>query len=108
MSQKIPSSHKDESLGEDIASTVNDVLTEAKPVLSRMANRINESMHDLASQGKEDACEAAERLEGSARQFRFTVEEYIKHSPFKSVLIAAGTGAATAIAFSWYMNSRKN
>lgn len=107
MSDQKPPLEKLSSLGAGISGTFNDVLSEAQPALSRMAERIGDSVHDLATQGKDAACEAERRLDSGARHVRVTAEHYIQHAPFKSVLIAAGTGAATALAMSWFLQSRK-
>jgi ElaB/YqjD/DUF883 family membrane-anchored ribosome-binding protein len=34
-------------------------------------------------------------------------EKLIQHAPIRSVLVAAGTGAAVALAVSWLMHLRK-
>ena len=89
-----------------IADTVSDVLTEVRPLLNRIADQVTDSVHELAKQGKDAACAAEDSLEENARHVRVTAEHYIQHAPFKSILIAAGTGAATALAVSWFMRSR--
>lgn len=95
------------SLGAGISGAVNEALCEAKPALSRIADRLSDSVRELANQGKEAAREAEHRLDSGARHVRVSAEHYIQHAPFKSVLIAAGTGAAVALAVSWFMQSRK-
>lgn len=95
------------SLGAGIAGTVNEVLHEARPSFKRMADQVSGSMHDMAMQGKEAALHAEHQLEKEARHVRVNAEHYIQNAPFKSILIAAGTGAATALAVSWLMHLRK-
>ncbi len=95
------------SPGTTIADTFSEVLAEAQPVLNRMADRISEGAHAVTKQSKEAACEAEHRLTDGVRHARFTAEHYIQHAPFKSVLIAAATGAATALMVSWLMRSRQ-
>lgn len=96
------------SLRADVTGTVKDVLNEARPALNRVADRVNDSVHDLLNQGKEAACKAERQLENEARHLRATAEHHIQHAPIKSILIAAGTGAATALAAAWLMRSRNH
>jgi ElaB/YqjD/DUF883 family membrane-anchored ribosome-binding protein len=95
------------SLSAGISGAVNNVMHEAKPMLDRMADRVNDGMHDMAKQGKDAAYAAEHRLEREARHMRTNAQHYIQHEPMKSVLIAAGTGAATALLVSWIMRSRQ-
>ncbi len=108
MSDPSTSQEKSPTNNPGMADTVSDVLTQARPLFNRLADQITDSVHDLAKQGKDAACAAEDRLEDSARHVRVTAEHYIQHAPFKSILIAAGTGAATALAVSWYMRSRSH
>lgn len=105
--QKTPH-QKIQALGADLSNTVNEVLAETKPVLNRMANRIHESVQDLSNQGQDAALEVEHQLKNGTRHVRITAEHYIQHSPLKSVLVAAGTGAAVALVLSWFIQSRKN
>lgn len=59
------------------------------------------------SAGIADSVNAA-LIEGKVRHAKQAAENYIHHAPLKSVLIAAGTGAATALAVSWLMHLRKH
>ena len=96
------------SLRADVTSTVNDVLNEARPALNRVADRVNDSVHDLLNQSKTAAYKAEQQLENEARHLRATAEHHIQRAPMKSILIAAGTGAATALAAAWLMRSRNH
>lgn len=107
MPDQTATQEKVSSLGASIAGTVNEVLHEARPTLQRMADQVSGSMHDMAIQGKDAALHAEHQLEKEARHVRVTAEHYIQNAPFKSILIAAGTGAATALAVSWLMHLRK-
>jgi ElaB/YqjD/DUF883 family membrane-anchored ribosome-binding protein len=93
--------------GADISSTVNEVLGEARPVLHRLADRVTDSAQELANKGKEAAQEAKEQLESGVQHVRESTENYIHDSPLRSILIAAGTGAAMAMAVTWFLNSNK-
>lgn len=108
MSDPKPPFDKFSSLSADMSGAVNEALSEAQPMLNRMADRFSDSVQDLAQRGKESALEAEHRIEREARHARRLAESYIQHAPLKSVLIAAGTGAATALAVSWYLQSRKH
>ncbi len=96
------------ALGADISGKVTDALHEAQPVFNRMADRVSDGMHNLANQGKEAAAEAGHKLQDEARHARVVAEHYVEHAPFKSILMAAGAGAVTALAVSWFMRSHKN
>ncbi len=91
-----------------VADTVNDVLNEARPALSRVADRVNDSVHDLLKQGKDAVYKTEQQLENEVRHLRVTAEHYIQHAPIKSILIAAGTGAATALVAAWLLRSRNH
>ena len=99
---------KIQALGAGIAGSVNEALHEARPELSRTADRVADSLHDLTQRGKETAHQAQHRIEQELRQAKRTTENCIHQAPLKSVLIAAGTGAATALAVSWLMHLRKH
>jgi len=108
MSDPISSQEKISSLSASIADTLNEVLHEARPTLARMVHQVGGNMHDMALQGKDAALHAEHQLEKEAHRARVTAEHDIQNAPFKSVLIAAGTGAATALAVSWLMHLRKH
>lgn len=108
MSDPISSQEKLSSLGASIADSINEVLHEARPTLARMVNQVSGNMHDMAVQGQDTLRNAEHQLEKEARHVRVTAEHYIQNAPFKSVLIAAGTGAVTALAVSWLMHGRKS
>lgn len=96
------------SLGTDVSGAVNDALRDARPALHRMADRVSDSMHDMAIHGKDAVHDAEQLLEKQTRHVRVTAEHYIQHAPFKSVLMAAGTGALTALVASWVMRANKH
>ena len=77
----------------------------AQSAVNRMAERVGDSVQDLACQGRGAALEARQKLETQALHARLHAEQYIHDAPFKSVLLAAGTGALTAMAVSWYMRA---
>jgi ElaB/YqjD/DUF883 family membrane-anchored ribosome-binding protein len=100
------------ALGANISSTVNEALNEARPAVGRMADRmadrVSDQLNELTQQGKEAALDAEHALHKRALHARHSAEQVIQHAPIRSVLIAAGTGAVTALAVSWLMHLRKN
>jgi ElaB/YqjD/DUF883 family membrane-anchored ribosome-binding protein len=108
MSDSKTTHEKMQALGAGISGSVNEALHEARPVLGRMADRVNDSLHDLAQHGKETALEIEHRLEREARHAKRVADSYIQHAPLQSVLIAAGTGAVAALAVAWLFQPRKH
>jgi ElaB/YqjD/DUF883 family membrane-anchored ribosome-binding protein len=106
MSDLKTSQEKLSALSADVVGTVNEALHKARPAISHMADRMNDSLHDLAQHGKEAALDAEHKLEKEARHAKALADHYIQHAPMQSVLIAAGTGAVAALAVSWFMRSR--
>lgn len=94
------------SLGARVTSQVESMVDEAQPALNRMPHRVKDELHDLSESGKEALSDAKHKLEKEAHHVRMTTEHIIQHDPIRSVLIAAGTGAAVALAASWFMRSR--
>ena len=94
------------SLGARVTSQVEGMVDEAQPAINRMTHRVKDEMHDLNESGKEALSDAKHKLEKEAHHVRLTTEHIIQHDPIRSVLIAAGTGAAVALAASWFMRSR--
>ncbi|PUE11540.1 hypothetical protein B9Z51_04440 [Limnohabitans sp. T6-5] len=107
MSDPKVTQEKMSAVGAEISSTVNDVLDEARPVLHRIADRVTDSAQELVKKSKDAAYEAQEKIESGVQNVRDNAEHYIHDAPLKSILIAAGTGAAMALALSWFMSSNK-
>ena len=107
MSDLKSATEKMSSLGASVNSNVDELLNEARPALSRMTHRVKDELHDLGESGKDALSDAKHKLEKEARHVRVTTEHFIQHEPLTSVLIAAGTGAAAALAVSWLMRSRQ-
>lgn len=105
--QKTPQ-EKLQTLSAGISSSVNDALNEARPVMGRMADRVADQFNELTQQGRDAALDAEHALHKRALHAKHAAEQLIHHAPIRSVLIAAGTGAATALAVSWLMHLRKN
>ena len=89
-----------------ISSTLQDAAHDAKPVFERMADRLSDSISDMAHHSRDAAVDAKKLLEHKTQKVTSTAEHYIHCAPFKSVLIAAGVGAAAATLVSWLMRSR--
>ena len=108
MSDLKTATEKISSLGASVNSNVDELLSEARPVFSRMTDRVKDELHELGESGKEAMSDVKHKLENEARHVRVKTEHFIQHEPFASVLIAAGTGAAAALAVSWFMRSRQH
>ena len=106
MSDSKTAHEKISSLGARVTSQVEGMVDEAQPAINRMTQRVKDEMHDLNESGKEALSDAKHKLEKEAHHVRLTTEHIIQHDPIRSVLIAAGTGAAVALAASWFMRSR--
>ena len=96
------------ALGADISETVEETMHKARPALNHMADSLNDKYQSMAQRGKDVAFDTEMRMEKQARNAQHSTEHYIQHSPFQSVLIAAGTGATMAMAVSWLMYLRKH
>lgn len=99
---------KASSQGVGTSSPVDELISEARPVLSRVTERVKGELHELGESGKEAMSEVRHKIENEARHVRVTTEHFIQREPFTSVLIAAGTGAAAALAVSWFVRSRQH
>ena len=94
------------ALSADVTSSVNEAIHKVRPAVTDMADRVHDRLHDLAQNAKETAIQAERQLEKEARHAKNVAEQAIAHAPFQSVLIAAGTGAAVALAVSWWLQHR--
>jgi ElaB/YqjD/DUF883 family membrane-anchored ribosome-binding protein len=106
MSDSKTAHEKISSLGARVTSQAEGLVDEAQPVLNRVTHRVKDELHDLSESGKEALSDAKYKLEKEAHHVRVTTEHIIQHDPIRSVLIAAGTGAAVALAASWFVRSR--
>ena len=106
MSDSKTAHEKISSLGARVTSQVEGLMDEAQPALNRMTHRVKDELHGLSESGKEALSDAQHKLEKEAHHVRLTTEHIIQHDPIRSVLIAAGTGAAVALAASWFMRTR--
>ncbi len=94
------------ALGTDLSQSMHQAVAQTKPVLSQMAERVNERLHDLAHHGQEAALEAKHKIEDQARKATTTAEHCIQQAPFKSVAVAAGLGLLTGVIATWLMRER--
>jgi ElaB/YqjD/DUF883 family membrane-anchored ribosome-binding protein len=106
MSDSKTAHEKISSLGARVTSQVEGLVDKAQPALNRMTDRVKDELHDLSESGKEVFSDAKHKLEKEAHHVRVSTEHIIQYDPIRSVLIAAGTGAAVALAASWFMRSR--
>lgn len=96
------------ALDEDRSKNLHHEATQAKPVLSQMAHRVNERLHDLAHHSQEATLEAKHKIEDQARKATTTAEHCIQQAPFKSVAVAAGVGLLTGVVTTWLMRERRH
>jgi ElaB/YqjD/DUF883 family membrane-anchored ribosome-binding protein len=89
-----------------ITGTLHDAAQDAKPVFERTVDRLSDSISDMAHHSRDAAVEAQKLLEKKTQKVTSTAEHYIHCAPFKSLLIAAGVGAAAATLVSWLTRSR--
>jgi len=106
MSDSKTPNEKISALSADISGSVNEALHKARPAIHHMADRVSDNLNDMARQAKEAALDTEHRLEKEARHAKALADRYIQNAPVQSVLIAAGTGALTALAVSWLMRSK--
>ena len=106
MSDSKTAHEKISSLGARATHQAESLVDEVQPALNRMNQRLKDELHGLSESGKEVLSDAQHKLEKEAHHVRLTTEHIIQHDPIRSVLIAAGTGAAVALAASWFMRSR--
>jgi ElaB/YqjD/DUF883 family membrane-anchored ribosome-binding protein len=95
------------TLGASVASSVDEALQQALPAMDRITHRFKDDLHDLGNSGKDLAMDVKHKLESEVQRHRLNAEQFIQRKPLNSVLIAAGTGALTALAVSWLLRSRK-
>ena len=94
------------ALGADLSQGMHQAMAQTKPVLTEMAERVNERLHDLAHHSQEAALEAKHKIEDQARKATTTAEHCIQQAPFKSMAVAAGVGLLTGVVATWLMRER--
>jgi ElaB/YqjD/DUF883 family membrane-anchored ribosome-binding protein len=108
MSDQKSTQEKIAAIGSGIAGNVNEAVEAAKPAMHHMADCIREEWHGLGESSHHMSSQLRQKLEKEAQHARNTAAHFIHHAPFNAVLIAAGTGAATALLVSWFMRSRQH
>ena len=91
-----------------MAGSLHDAAHETKPAFERLADRLTESITEMTQHSRDAAVEAEKLLEQKTRKIAATAEHQIHSAPFKSILIAAGAGAAVATLVSWLIRSRSH
>ena len=107
MSDLKTTQEKMSSLGASMASNVSDVLQEARPAMDRVSHRVKDEWQQMGKSGQDAASDVKHTIEKEARHMRAATENFIHHQPLNAVLLAAGTGAAVALAVSWLKRSRQ-
>lgn len=92
--------------GARVIRQVEGLVDDAQPVINRMSHLVKEELQGLNASGKDALSDAKHRLEKETQHVRASTEHIIQHDPIRSVLIAAGTGAAAALMVSWLLRSR--
>jgi ElaB/YqjD/DUF883 family membrane-anchored ribosome-binding protein len=97
---------KASDIGAHISGALQEAMRENSQDLQRVSERLADSINELANKGKDAASDMQHRLEKEAKKASATAEHYIQDEPFKSVMIAAGVGAAAAALVSMWIGSR--
>lgn len=106
MSDQKSVNEKMASLGESISSNLNEALHGAQPAINRMGQCMKDELHQFGESGREAVSGVKQKLDREVQHVRVTAEHHIQQQPLSSVVIAAGAGAAVALAVSWLMRSR--
>lgn len=83
---------------------IHDVSDQAASALGRIAGQAEDLARRTVDRARDTSTQVRERI---GRAGDATVD-YIKDEPVKAVMIAAATGAATALLISWLSRSRSN
>ena len=86
-----------------LADSVESLRRETAPLL----NRVSEQASSMARRGVDGVRESSQQLREKAGRAGDNTVAYIKDEPFKSILIAAATGAALMAAISLLSGSRR-
>ncbi len=108
MSDQKSTQEKITDIGSSITGNVNEAVEAVKPVIHHMADCMREEWDGLGESSHHIASQMRHKLEKETQHARDSAAHLIHHSPFNSVLIAAGTGAAAALLVSWFMRSRQH
>jgi ElaB/YqjD/DUF883 family membrane-anchored ribosome-binding protein len=80
-------------------NTNPDVLTPQRRTTPENIANIKESVGEIAQAERERVRDVYERSLERARGTQARLEDYVRQNPLRSILIAAGTGAALAFLF---------
>lgn len=92
-----------EQLAEQAKNKIAEVSHEASAAMSRMTGQVEDLARRTLDRARETSAQVKERI-GRAGDATVT---YIKDEPVKAVMIAAATGAATALLISWLSSRRR-
>ncbi|WP_019430190.1 hypothetical protein [Limnohabitans sp. Rim47] len=92
--------------GAGTAGSMHAAGHESKAAFERLVDRLSDSISEMAHHSRDAAVEAEKLLEQKTHKIAATAEHQIHCAPFKSILIAAGAGAAVATLVSWLVRSR--
>jgi ElaB/YqjD/DUF883 family membrane-anchored ribosome-binding protein len=89
------------------ASTA-DNTQDMRAALHRVADRVSEALQDLPHASIDMATQARQKVAQQTHHVSEVAQHYIQDKPFKSVMMAAGTGAAVALALDFWLRARQN
>ncbi len=88
-------------LAAGVSGSMLEAAHEAQHAFERLADRLSDYLNDLVHLSKDAAKDSQHALAHSAYKASSSAEHCIHCAPFKSVIIAAGVGAATATMVHW-------
>jgi len=89
-------------------SCASNNAQDIKATLNKMVDRVSDALQDLPHTGTDMATQARQKLSQQTHHVSEVAQHYIQDKPFKSVMLAAGTGAAVALAMDWWLRARKH
>jgi ElaB/YqjD/DUF883 family membrane-anchored ribosome-binding protein len=85
-----------------------DNAQDMRAALHRVADRVSEALQDLPHSGIDMATQARQKVVQQTHHVSEVAQHYIQDKPFKSLMMAAGTGAAVALALDLWLRARKH
>jgi ElaB/YqjD/DUF883 family membrane-anchored ribosome-binding protein len=101
-SSQRPTTESGAPMPSGLQQSMRDNTHDTNPMVDRLAA----SLQDMAHKSQDAAADVQHRLELQAKKATSSAEHYIQQAPLKSVLMAAGMGAAAGMLASWWLGSR--
>jgi len=99
MTERKSVNDKVEALSGDIASTVHDLMREAKPLLHHAADCVSDRVSELTQKSMDAAARGQHQMAHAGHDMSDHAAHMIRNEPFKAMLIAAGVGAAAVAVY---------